>query len=163
MPKINMNTPLLRVEVRNDKGDVVENAKVSIRPRQKSKLIELKFDKNTATYVAKNIRSGPLQIDVKHTRLQAQTREVTAGPSGGTELFILGEKGGKTYFREKVRVPVDAEPDLFAITLARNARSDTKFQTNLIKQMKLERMEVPPLAEKAGVVSRKPFDYGRNS
>jgi hypothetical protein len=151
MPKIGTNTPLLDIEVRNGKGDVVENAKVSLRPSRKQKSIAVKFDKRTGRYAAKNVPAGPLQIDVKHSRLQGQTREVTIAPSGGTELFILGEKGVKTYFREKVRVPVDADPDLFAITVARNARSDTKFQANLIKQMKLERMEVPPLAEKAGV------------
>ena len=152
MPTTDKNTSLFRVDVRNGKGDVVENAKISLRPRQKSKVIGLKFDKNTATYVARGVPPGPLQIDVKHSRLQGQTREVTAGPSGGTELFILGEKSAKTYFREKVRVPVDADPDLIGVTMARNSRTDTKFQEGLIKRMKLERMEAPPLAAKAGVL-----------
>lgn len=151
MPKRDMNTPLLQVEVRNGKGDVVENAKVSLRPRQKLKIIQVKFDKNTKTYIARNVPPGPLQIDVKHSRLQGQTREVTVGPSGGSELFILGERGTKTYFREKVRVPVDAEPGLFAITLARNVRTNTKFQESLLKEIRLEKLEAPPLAEKAGV------------
>ena len=150
MPKNSPDVPSLNVEVRNAAGEIVENAKVALQSGGRAKAVQLKFDKRSGLYVAKSVPSGRLQIDVKHTRLQSQTREVVAGERS-TELFILGEKGAKTYFMEKVRVPVTAEPGLFAVTLARNSLTDKNFEEALVREMKLERQSVPELAEKAGV------------
>jgi hypothetical protein len=142
----------LHVEVRNVKGDVIENAKVALRPGgSKTKAITLAFDNRSATYVAKKVPAGTSQLEVKHDRLQGQTREVSIGVTAAHELFILGERGVKTYFREKARVPVDADTGLFAVTIARNARADTKFLDALIKDLRLVPQKIPGLAEKAGV------------
>jgi Subtilase family len=141
----------LRVKVLNVKGDAIENAKVTLRPGgSKAKAIRLAFDRHSATYAAK-VPVGTAQLEVKHKHLQGQTREVTVGATPSQELFILGEPGVKTYFREKVRVPVDADPGLFAITVAHRARGETKFIDALVEDLDLEPQKVPELAEKAGM------------
>lgn len=100
---------LLHVEVRNVKGDVVVNAKVTLHPKDsKVKAIPLGFDNRSASYIVEEVPTGTAQIEVKHEHLQSQIREVSIGASGGHELFILGECGARIYFREKVRASADA-------------------------------------------------------
>jgi hypothetical protein len=142
----------LQVEVRDVKGNVIENAEVTLRAGgSRSKGISLAFDSGSASYIAKDVPAGTSQLEVKHSRLQGQTREVSIGTTAVHELFILGEPGGKTYFREKVRVPVDAPPDLFAFTIARSARSRTESVDALVRNLGLEPQAIPKLAEEAGV------------
>ncbi len=152
MPSKTTQPQSLHVEVRDVKGDVIENATVTLRPsNSKAQAIALGFDDRSATYVAKEVPAGTSQLEVEHDQLQGQTRQVSIGTTAGHELFILGENGVKTYFREKVRVPVDADPDLFAVTIARNARTDSKFLAALVNDLGLELQTIPELAEKAGV------------
>jgi len=140
------------VEVFNVKGESIKDAKVSLRPTDsKAKAITLAYDDRTTIYVAKEVSPGIYEVEVSHGRLEAQSRKVTIGAAPSRELFILGERGSKTYFREKVRVPVDADPDLVAVTIDRKARGDRKFLEGLAANLKLEPQKVPDLAEKAGV------------
>jgi hypothetical protein len=144
--------PSMRVEVRTVKGDLIDNAKVTLRPSgANARSIALPFDARSGGYVAREVPAGASRLEVRHGRLQGQTREVSVGSTAASELFILGERGAKTYFREKVRVPVDAEPDLLAVTLARNARSNTKFLDEVAGALGMEPQQIPSLAEKAGV------------
>ena len=48
-------------------------------------------------------------------------------------------------------MPVDADPELFAVTIAHKARTDRKFLEGLAATLRLEPQKVPDLAEKAGV------------
>ena len=90
----------LMVEVLNIKGEIITDAKVTLRPGDKQfKSIYIKFDINTATYIAETVPVGTSQIIVKHNYLQGQNREVDIGITDVNELFILGKPGEKTYFR----------------------------------------------------------------
>ena len=142
----------LHVDVRDVKGQLVENAKVTLRPHGvKAKAINLTFDGPSGTYFAKDVPPGSSQLEVKHEKLAGQTRDVTIGVTGGRELFILGEPGIKTYFREKVRVPVSADPNLFAVTISTTARRNIKEVDALIANVGAEYQKIPQLAEQAGM------------
>jgi hypothetical protein len=56
--------------------------------------------------VAKKVSSGIYEVKVSHKKLGGQSRKVTVGTAPSREVVILGKRGAKTYFREKVRVPV---------------------------------------------------------
>ena len=152
MPAKNIPSTTLHIDVLNVQGESIPDAKVALRPSDsKAKGITLAYDKQSATYVAKEISCGTYEVKVSHSRLEGQSREVTAGTAPSRALFILGKRGGKTYFRERVRVPVDADPELIAATIARKARGDRKFLEGLARNLRLEPQSVPSLAEKAGV------------
>lgn len=142
----------LHVEVRNVKGESIPDAKVTLQPTDsKAEAITLAFDDRSATYVAKEVSSGTYEVKVSHGKLEGQSRKVTVGTAPSRELFILGKRGGKTYFREKVRVPVDADPELLAVTIVHKARTDRKFVEELAANLRLEPQKVPNLAEQSGV------------
>ncbi|MBI3281209.1 MAG: S8 family serine peptidase [Acidobacteria bacterium] len=152
MPGKNIQPTSLDVEVLNVKGEAIRDAKVTLRPTDsKAKAVTLGYDDRTTIYVAKEVLPGSYEVEVSHGRLEGHSRVVTVGVAPSRELFILGERGSKTYFREKVRVPVDADPDLFAVTIDRKARRDRKFLEGLAANLRLEPEKVPELAEKAGV------------
>jgi hypothetical protein len=152
MPSKATQPPSLHVEIRNLKGDVIDNATVTLLPEgSKAKAIPLAFDKATASYFAKEVPTGNARLEVKHSRMEGQRRDVTLGPAATRELFILGEHGVRTYFRERVRVPVDADPDLFAVTISRPSRGDVKFLETLTRTLGMEPQKVPALSERAGV------------
>ena len=142
----------LQVDVLNVKSEPIKDAKVTLRPTDsKAKPINLSYADETANYVAKKVSPGTYEIRVSHGRLEGQSREVTVGAASSRELFILGERGSKTYFREKVRVPVTADPSLFAVTIERKAHRDRTSLEELFGNLRLEEQKVPELAAKAGV------------
>jgi Subtilase family len=152
MPGKSIHPTSLHVEVVDVKGKAIRDAKVTLRPTDsKAKATTLTYDDRTATYVAKDVSSGTYEVEVSHRSLAGQSRKVNIGVAPSRELFILGERGGKTYFREKVRVPVDADPDLLAVAIDRKARGDRKFLEGLASTLQLQPQKVPDLAEKAGV------------
>lgn len=152
MPDKNIQLASLDVEVFNAKSEAIRDAKVTLRPTDsKAKTITLAYDDRTAIYTAKEVSPGSYEIEVSHGRLEGQSREVTVGTAPSRQLFILGEHGSKTYFREKVRVPVDADPELLAVTIDRKARRESKFLEDLAANLRLDPQKVPDLAEKAGV------------
>lgn len=147
-----MPSTSLHIDVLNVKGESIKDAKVTLHSTDsKTKTVTLPYGDRIATYVTKKVSPGTYEVKVSHGKLEGQSRKVTVGTAPGRELFILGKKGGKTYFREKVKVPVDADPELIAVTITNKARSDMKFLERLAASIHLERQEVPELAEKAGV------------
>lgn len=152
MPAQNIPSTSLHVDVLNVKGEAIKDAKVTLRPTDSNvKETALAYDDGTAAYLAKEVSSGTYEVEVSRGSLEGQSREVTVGVAPSRELFVLGERGRKTYFREKVRVPVNADPELFAVTIDRKARADRKFLELLAANLRLEPQKVPELAEKAGV------------
>ena len=129
---------LLHVEVRDVKGTLITNAKVTLRPKGKGKPVPLLYDDQTAAYAGTKVPKGPGRLEVSHRRLQGQSRDVTIVAAASRELFILGERGAKTYFREKVRVPVDADPRLFAVTIARGERANIRRFDAIARRLKAE-------------------------
>lgn len=147
-----VDPPSLQVEVRDIKGEVITDAEVTLLPNGgKAKAIPILFNDRTGSYLSSDVPAGAGQLEVKHDRLEGQRRDVCIGVAASRELFILGERGVRTYFREKVRVPVDADPGLFAITIVRNARLDTAFLDEIVQGMGLQPQKAPELAERAGV------------
>ena len=57
-------------------------------------------------------------------------------------VFLLAEPGTKTYFRERVRVPVDADNDLIGVTLDRNARREPDVLDTVARELQLVEQEV---------------------
>src|SRR5437667_985264 len=152
MPGKDIQATSLHVEVLNVKSEAIKDAKVTLRPtNSKAKAITLAYDDRTASYHAKKVTPGSYEIKVTHRRLDDQSREVIIGVAPSRELFILGARGSKTYFREKVRVPVDASPELLAVAIDPKARTDKKVLDDIAKNLRLETQKAPDLAEKAGV------------
>jgi hypothetical protein len=142
----------LYIDVLDVKGKSLRDAKVTLQPTgRNAKSINLSYDEKSATFVAKKISSGTCEIKVSHRKLEGQSRQVTISAASGRELFILGKRGGKTYFREKVRVPVDSDPDLIAVSIVSKARANRKFIKDLASKLKLEQQETPEIADKFGV------------
>jgi hypothetical protein len=155
MSKELYGSPSLLVEVRDVKGEVVKGASVSLRPSGRTaKAVRVPFDDRAGLYVAKDAAVGDAEVSVEHGELEPQKRQVRVGAGPNRELFILGRRGVKTYFREKVRVPVDADPDLVAVTLIRAGRRDAGLAAALddvARDTGLKPEKVPPLAQQAGV------------
>ncbi len=147
-----LGSPSLRVDVRDVKGEAIRDATVVLRPAGAgAKAVPIGFNDQTGGYGANDVPAGDGELDVKHHRLKSQTREVRVGAGSNDELFILGDPGVKTYFREKVRVPVDADPDLIAATVVHDGRQDSSALDDVAAGLGLEPQKVPELAERAGV------------
>ena len=146
-------TPMLVVDVRDLKGEPISDAKVELSPAKgvKGKAVRMKYDKRAGCFVCGELRPGPVVIEVRHDKLQAQNREVRIGVAPSRELFILGKRGVKTYFREKVRMPMEASPDLIAVGIERKGRDDDAFLGQLARGLELSEEKVPELARNAGV------------
>ena len=153
MPDSKFGFSSLQVDVHDVKGAVIKDATVTFKSASRGKEgeIAVRFDDRIARYVAKDVPQGEAVIEVKHGSLQGQTRKVYIGAGEQTELFILAKPGVKTYFREKVEVPVDADSDLVAITMDRKARGNRAVVENLTGAMSLQAEKTPPLAERAGI------------
>jgi hypothetical protein len=142
----------LHVDVRNVKGGAIKDATVTLRPvGAKGKTVPVRFDERSGHYVAGDAPGGEGVLDVKHDRLESQTRNIYVAAGTHQELFILAEHGVKTYFREKVRVPVDADADLIAITIVHKARLETAALDPVTEGLGLQSQKVPELAKRAGV------------
>ena len=125
MPDSKIGSSSLHVDVHDVKGGIIKDATVTFRSARpvRDKEFSARFDSKTGHYVAHDVPMGEGILEVKHGALQSQTRKVYAGAGQHTELFILGKPGAKTFFREKVEVPVDADGDLIGVTMQRKARS----------------------------------------
>lgn len=121
------------------------------RAATSGKEVKLKFNKASRTYVAERLMPGPYEIAVSSARMESQSREVTVQPGGSEELFILAKKGLPSYFRGKVRVPFDVDPDLIAVTLSRGTEeTEQKALFNRIaKSAGLKEEKTPMLAQRA--------------
>ncbi|HYN50728.1 MAG TPA: S8 family serine peptidase [Thermoleophilaceae bacterium] len=151
MPDLHTRTSL-RVEVRDARGDVVKDATVRFRPDREDVMpIEIGFDDALGVFRTQELPAGTGTLEVSHASLEGQKRKVQVGEGSNDELFILAEPGVPTYFREKVRVPVDAEPDLIGVTLARQARLSRDVMDGIANELGLEPQKVPELAERSGV------------
>lgn len=152
MSKDRTDSSSLRVDVRDVKGASVPDATVTLRPTGAGrKAIAVGYDKRTGLYVVDGLAAGDGMVEVKHGRLEAQKRSVRVQAGDRQELFILAERGVKTYFRENVRVPVDAEPGLLAVTIVHQARRDPSALDKLAETLGLKPQKVPDLARRAGV------------
>lgn len=145
-------TTSLHVDIRDIRDTLLTDATVTLKyPGSRRKAIPLPFDARLGRYTAA-VAPGAAVIEVTHPQLQAQTRSVQV-PVGAPPsfVFILGAPGVKTYFREKVRVPVDADADLIAVTLARKARRNATAVDTLASSLGLQPEKVSPLALRSGV------------
>lgn len=150
--KINLPSTSLHIDVLNVKGESIRDARVTLLLTERNaKPTTLAYDDKSALYVAKEVSSGTYELNVSHGELEGQSRKVTVGTAPSRELFILGKRGSKTYFREKVRVPVDADPGLIAVTIVNKSRTDRKFLEELTANLRLEPQRTPALAEQAGI------------
>ncbi len=160
----------LRVDVRDLAGQPIADATVIVTaligPGQrkpgttkgkenegavKGKESRLKYDKNSRTYIAHDPTPGRYLISVSAGELEPQSRETVVQPAGTEELFILGKKGLPSYFRGKVRVPFDVDPDIIAITLQRNLSEQERkpILERIAKSHNLGLEETPELARRS--------------
>ena len=100
MPDKTTSSTSLHVGVLNVKGEAIKDANVTLRATDsRAKATTVPFDDQTATYAAKEVPTGAYVVEVSHGILERQSREVTIGVAPSRELFILGERGSKSYFR----------------------------------------------------------------
>ncbi|MGQ0642004.1 MAG: S8 family serine peptidase [Gemmatimonadaceae bacterium] len=167
MPKINRpTTPTgqLRVDVRDLADQPLADAVVTLKPsahggrrparaKDLTREIRLKFDKAGRVFAATNLVPGLYQLSVSRGGLEAQEREITVQPGGSDELFILGKKGLPSYFRGRVRVPFEVDPDLIGVVFRRGIADAerTRFLTQFARTHRLEREETPELAVRSGM------------
>ena len=145
------NGATLRVDVSDVRSNKLPEAVVEIYGADANPLALVELDRATGSFVATGIRAGDVTVAVSHPGMESQTREVTMGQGVNEELFILAEPGTKTYFREKVRVPVDADGDLIGVTLDRKARREADALGQVATQLSLREEEVSELARRSGM------------
>lgn len=144
-------TTQLTVDVCDAHGEPIDDVQVTYRSAYSDDEAKLEFAPTSAGYQARDLPQGSGRIVVSHPKLDEQEREVTLGGAEQREQFVLGPRGARTYFRGNVRMPVDADDDLFAITLAHDARKDDGRFLASIDKLKLDFREGPELAGRSGV------------
>lgn len=148
MPELTRTEIRIAADVRDVKDNVLPDAEVAVRTDGDK--VGLEYDAASGLYVG-TVKAGAAEVVVSHPRLEGQKRTVRVGAGRTPELFILGEEGVPTYFRERVRVPVDADRDLVAVTLTRARRDDTDEIDSFCAQIGLEEVQVPELAQRSGM------------
>jgi hypothetical protein len=162
VPKANrQRTPSgqLRVDVRDLADQPLADAVVklksdaqgvrrSARSKGATREIGLKFNKVERRFAATDLVPGLYQVSVSRSGLEAQERKIVVQPGGSEELFILGKKGLPSYFRGRVRVPFDVDPDLIGVVFRRGTveAERTRFLAQFAKTNRLELEETPELA-----------------
>lgn len=141
----------LSVLVINSDDEVLDAAKVTFTPTNSKKALPVKFDKATGLYETRKLPQGGGRINVAHSKLEKQQRDVQIGDGETRETFILSKKGAQTFFRGKVRVPVTAEPNLIGVVIERSARKQIDKLDRLAESIGLKEEEVPVLAKQAGI------------
>ncbi len=163
MPKENQPTTRigrLRVDVRDLAGEPLADAVVTLKPqgqrerrrgpraKEQAREIRLKFDKPERVFAAGPLVPGAYRLAVTRSGLEGQEREITVHPGGSDELFILGKRGLPSYFRGRVRVPFDVDPDLIGVVF-RSAIAEAeraRFLTRFARANRIEQEETPALA-----------------
>lgn len=143
-------TAMLRVDVLFDESPVpdVHVEVESAREPGSDRLLE--FRKEVGAYVAEKLPPGTAVLRVRHADFDEQTRRITLQEGQNTELVLLAKPGTPTFFRENVRVPVNAEPGLIGVTLSRNARRKNQLDA-IAGDLGLEEERMPKLAHQAGM------------
>ncbi|GAA4725399.1 S8 family serine peptidase [Sphingomonas lutea] len=139
----------LVVDVVDVNGEPLKAAKVEFRG-DNSKGAAARFAREGHSYVAE-IRT-PLRGEVRVTSegYEEQARDVGLTSGENRELFVLGPRGSRYYFREKVRMPVEAPRNLFALTLSQRARRDASKVNELLRSLKIKPQRASELAERSG-------------
>jgi subtilisin family serine protease len=144
--------PYLSILVLDAKDEVLPGAKITLRlGGQDGEELTIPFDKATGLYVARDIPKGTATVTVANRGAETQSRGTKIGGGENREVFILAEKGERTFFRGRVRVPVTADPDLIGLVLDRRFRDDAPDLDKLVESIGLENLEVPDLAAQAGM------------
>ena len=142
----------LDILVIDAKDDPLPRAKVVLSlGGQDGEEIAVSFDKATGLYSTHEVRTGPARLSVAHDDMEAQSRDIVIGEGENHETFILGEKGGRTFFRGRVRVPVTADPDLIGVVLERKYRKEDRALDEIAGSLDLEALDIPDLATQSGM------------
>ena len=143
-------TSTLHVDVRFD--DVpIPDAKVEVFPRRDpGSGSALAFQRSVQAYRGEKLPTGTVTMVVRHPDFDEQARQVTLGEGDNTQLVLLAKPGTRTFFRETVRVPVTAGPDLVGVTLARQARDRNRLDP-VAADLGLSEVKLPELARRAGM------------
>ncbi|MBG6054309.1 hypothetical protein IWX81_000699 [Salinibacterium sp. CAN_S4] len=141
-------TAMLRVDVYFD--DIpVPDASVELRFRHSGDARPLDFLSTSGVYRGEKLPVGSATLLVRHPDFDDQSRQVTLGEGENAQLVLLARPGTRTFFRETVRVPVTAEPDLIGVTLARSHRE--KGLDARAADLQLDEEPLPELAHRAGM------------
>ncbi len=76
----------------------------------------LVFDPQRGDYRVR-VFPGEYRLQVEADGFEAQQRPVTVGRLGAKEVFVLGREGLPFYFKGKVRVPFEPQPEFLALSL----------------------------------------------
>lgn len=152
MPDDNRVPTYLSILVMDAENVVLTKAKVVVQlGGQDGERIQVPLDKATGHYVAREVRPGPALVTVSHAEMEKQTREASIGDGENREIFILAEKGRRTFFRGRVRVPITADPDLIGIVLDRRFREKSDEVDEIAAALGIEAQTIPDLARGAGM------------
>lgn len=109
------------IAVYDHQRKVIKNASVKLAPTETNRLaksVRLKFDERLRVYQQSNVVAGNYSVSVEARGFQSDAREIHVGSAELRETFILGTKGMRFYYRDKVKVPFDPPRDLLAVGLA---------------------------------------------
>lgn len=110
----------------------------------------LGFQVAALAYRGDKLPAGPATLVVRHPDFDEQTRQITLAEGENTQLVLLAKPGTRTFFRETVRVPVTADPDLIGVTFARSARRRSRIDA-IAADLGLSEEKLPELARNAGM------------
>ena len=154
MPKDDKVRAVLIVHVCSASGEPSAKAKISFKP-QDGRSGALRYQSDVAGYVLDNVEPGSGWLELSQSGAADQRREISLNSGENHEQFVLGKRGVRTYFREKVRMPVEAEPDTYALMLVSQARRDEEKKRALLGQLRLDFQDEPELAARLGMHSFK--------
>jgi subtilisin family serine protease len=143
-------TATLRVDVLFAE-DPVRDVQVDVESaREPGSARTLEFHDDVRSYVGEELPTGAATLTVRHPDFDAQTRRITLQDGENSQLVLLAVPGTPTFFRENVRVPVTADPQLIGVTLARTGQRRDGID-HVAAGLGLEEQKVPDLARQAGM------------
>ncbi|WP_164234315.1 S8 family serine peptidase [Microbacterium hydrocarbonoxydans] len=138
---------LLRVDVLFDEKPVPD-AHVEVESARDARSLE--FREDLGAYAGEKLPPGTATLTVRHPDFDDQIRRITLQEGQNAELVLLAKPGTPTFFRERVRVPITAEPGLIGVTLARQARRQSRMDA-VAADLGLDEQQLPDLARQAGM------------
>ncbi|MGQ9608776.1 MAG: S8 family serine peptidase [bacterium] len=114
-----MKGNIVKVTVRNHKGDIIPNANVTLRYSGQAQAVDivLNYDDQQHIYWASNVQPGNYIIYVKAENYELDHRNIYVGQTIQKEDFIIGKKDMPFYYMGKTKVPYEPQNDLIAISI----------------------------------------------
>ena len=110
----------VKVEVYDSKTNNIPNAKVTLKPSEKTnEIVYLEYDESEKLYKTTEINFESYKLKVEADNFRTEEREIKVDPIEGLkDIVILGQEGQPFYYRGNVKVPFEPRNDLIAVAMS---------------------------------------------